>query len=639
MRKIRKQVTKRKNRTNQKMGTVFLKIFLVFLVLFQGALAKQAALPQFDLDEVRTKFERYNFLVGMDETVRPLLESLAHLYRNESDLVVGMFHDQLSFFRTEFPWERESIVVAKDTEKTAPLAFFARNPIDRKCLLPTEFRSAAKAIPIRSRSIDKLVEFLDERCFYFVALDDKLDDAGTVRQEILDNLYHVRPFAKNLNRKDEEGISVVTSTMRNKEEPFYKPLHEDANERTQSAIPMRKCERISQPPRNARDFVRNYLFRSKPVIIENAIHHWDAINKWSNEFLREQYGKQKVHIKLTPRGEFEGCDSAKLFDNYETFSIPEAVRKQLLYPDLVVVRPAVGDMTFNEFLDLIESTGDQEKEVTKDLNDQESVNIANDDGDGIFTNDLKEQTKDSKKFKQSNMATNRSLKSRTNRNNVSAYLEYSSIREYFPELEYDVDEMPFVSNVLRLSHLNMWLSDGHTLGKLHFDPFDNFLCQLRGSKRLTLFEPHRNYDLYESHIQEAMLRFDRVSNSFRNHQLLDSTSMVMSPVDLARPDVERFSNFSRAIPLDCQLNEGDVLYMPAFWWHEVQSFPNTLEKRNLAVNFWYEPFLTKEFPCPECKLDVNKKYRHLLTKYSSTAKAEVRRKTKKMKKKKMESDS
>ena len=31
-----------------------------------------------------------------------------------------------------------------------------------------------------------------------------------------------------------------------------------------------------------------------------------------------------------------------------------------------------------------------------------------------------------------------------------------------------------------------------------------------------------------------------------------------------------------------------------------------------SVYFRYEPFLTREFPCPECTLDVNPEYHHLL---------------------------
>lgn len=32
---------------------------------------------------------------------------------------------------------------------------------------------------------------------------------------------------------------------------------------------------------------------------------------------------------------------------------------------------------------------------------------------------------------------------------------------------------------------------------------------------------------------------------------------------------DRFPRFAKARPLSCTISEGDVLYMPAFWWHEV----------------------------------------------------------------------
>ena len=63
-------------------------------------------------------------------------------------------------------------------------------------------------------------------------------------------------------------------------------------------------------------------------------------------------------------------------------------------------------------------------------------------------------------------------------NNISAYLEYSSLSEYFPELEKDILEPLFAQGLLQRKHLNIWLSDGNTLGRLHFDPFDNLLCQV-----------------------------------------------------------------------------------------------------------------------------------------------------------------
>ena len=109
---------------------------------------------------------------------------------------------------------------------------------------------------------------------------------------------------------------------------------------------------------------------------------------------------------------------------------------------------------------------------------------------------------------------------------------------------------------------------------------------MRGEKHVTLYAPHHNANLYEAHIQEAILGFNPTTKQFRRQTLLKSTSMVMSPVDIKEPDLQRFPLFAEAKPYRCNIKEGDVLYMPAFWWHEVQSQPDHIERRNLAVNFW-----------------------------------------------------
>ena len=163
----------------------------------------------------------------------------------------------------------------------------------------------------------------------------------------------------------------------------------------------------------------DYLMRSKPVIIEDGLQSWPAVSKWTNEFLNEQYGDDIVHIKLTPDGEFEGVENASLWEDYENFDIPAEVKAQLQFSDLVVVRPATQEVKFSEFLAIISSPS-----------------------------------------------------------NYSAYLEYSSIPEYMPLLEQDLYELPMVTGMLTQQHLNIWLSDGNTLGKLHFDPYDNLLCQV-----------------------------------------------------------------------------------------------------------------------------------------------------------------
>lgn len=36
------------------------------------------------------------------------------------------------------------------------------------------------------------------------------------------------------------------------------------------------------------------------------------------------------------------------------------------------------------------------------------------------------------------------------------------------------------------------------------------------------------------------------------------------------------------------LEEGDVLYLPAYWHHEVKSHPDPEEGLNIAVNYWFK---------------------------------------------------
>lgn len=259
----------------------------------------------------------------------------------------------------------------------AKLAFYEREFRDRSCLLAPP-KSRFKAHPYSGQiRLELIVQFLNEKCGCHRTVTGTLNAAGHFHSYLMSNLYRL----------------------------------EDAN--------ATECSRISEIP-DQETFFQQFLFQSKPVVIENAIVNWPAMKKWTTEYLRQLYGSKKIHIKLTEDGNFEGVESASLWEDYHEDWIPEAVRRQLPYPDLVVVRPATAQMKFAQFLDFITS------------------------------------------------------KSRP----YSAYLEYSSIPYHLPLLEEDIVEMPFLKGMLERRHLNIWLSDGNTLGKLHFDPYDNFLCQV-----------------------------------------------------------------------------------------------------------------------------------------------------------------
>ena len=211
---------------------------------------------------------------------------------------------------------------------------------------------------------------------------------------------------------------------------------------------------------------------------------------------------------------------------------------------------------------------------------------------------------------------------------------------------------------------NMWLGIGPTIGRLHFDPFENLLAVIRGRKDVVLFDPSDNAALHEGHMREAMLEHldDAVGDAaelepegadelgeplvqqpsvatllsprYSRAGLSDSTSMVNSPLELNDPAAwgggsaaqrsafgERFPLFAqRARPLRCTVRAGETLYIPSWWWHEVASTPAAANAMptahasdgdvadaatHVSLNFWWSPAWTKPFPCAACELRLN----------------------------------
>ncbi|XP_066275807.1 uncharacterized protein [Branchiostoma lanceolatum] len=570
-----------------------LKIVFLFLAL-QFKLS--SSLYQFSPQDVEMILQDACIVAGVlpvNETAVSTLVSLERAFRYEAvDVEVGVIHG-------DFRWETgEKLKWVVDRELEGELkevAFFPRAATERSYLIRPPKVKPRAYFYTESRSPEVMMEFLYQNCNAYRTLDGDLTFQGLHREEILGNIFHVSDVSSftmgvkfGLTNTTEQCM-VNSHTAHTEAETcgLYKGVqsHDDfrtvreyrhsesvtlnvengGRERTESPSSsgkqkvsdrMVECERIPMPTRA--EFFHNYVKHSRPVIITGAMDQWNVLKKWSNEFLRERLGKKEVHIKLTSGGEYEGVEEASLWEDFGTFQIPLQLRDQLPFPDLVVVRPATMNLKFGKFLDMIEETARLEVK------------------------------------------------------NMSAYLEYSSIPQYMPTLQADIPGFPFVNDLLSRRHLNMWLSDGNTLGKLHFDPFDNLLCQISGKKEVILFEPHDNTRLYEAHIPDGILEFNNRTGKFRRKTLLGRICAVMSPVDILKPNFKRFPKFAEAVPVNCTIEEGEVLYMPAHWWHEVQSYPSSTQHRNLAINFWYEPFLTKEFPCQTCSLDVNPYYRHLL---------------------------
>jgi len=112
----------------------------------------------------------------------------------------------------------------------------------------------------------------------------------------------------------------------------------------------------------------------------------------------------------------------------------------------------------------------------------------------------------------------------------------------------------------------IWVGNAITV-PAHFDDSDNIACVVAGRRRFTLFPPEQIGNLYIGPLDFA------------------PTGAPMSLVDFARPDDARFPKFraAQAHALTAELDPGDALYIPALWWHHVQS----LAPCNVLVNYWW----------------------------------------------------
>ena len=101
--------------------------------------------------------------------------------------------------------------------------------------------------------------------------------------------------------------------------------------------------------------------------------------------------------------------------------------------------------------------------------------------------------------------------------------------------------------------------------KLHRDLVDNFLYQVKGAKRIDLYAPSESRWLYPAAIGGNPL-------------------YEPSRVDPDRVDTERFPDFHRARHLTVHLAVGEMLYLPAGWWHRVVNEDVSWSLNFFAVN-------------------------------------------------------
>jgi len=134
--------------------------------------------------------------------------------------------------------------------------------------------------------------------------------------------------------------------------------------------------------------------------------------------------------------------------------------------------------------------------------------------------------------------------------------DVADVKRDFPELSRDIyfpnffSADQFFSSVFRISSCDVQLWT-------HYDVMDNLLMMISGVKRVVMYEPKDALYLY----------------------LQDDKSKVL---DIDNPDTVLYPEFHKAVPHECILHPGDVLFIPALWFHNVINV-----EAGVAVNvFW-----------------------------------------------------
>jgi hypothetical protein len=106
-----------------------------------------------------------------------------------------------------------------------------------------------------------------------------------------------------------------------------------------------------------------------------------------------------------------------------------------------------------------------------------------------------------------------------------------------------------------------WIGPARCVTPLHCDFDDNIFAQIWGRKRIVLAPPHHDAFLY---VREA------------------NPLLFGSPVDPESPDFDQFPLARQAAFIEIIVEPGDMLYVPAGWFHQVRALTFSLSSNRWA---------------------------------------------------------
>lgn len=161
----------------------------------------------------------------------------------------------------------------------------------------------------------------------------------------------------------------------------------------------------------------------------------------------------------------------------------------------------------------------------------------------------------------------------------------SNLPTELPQLLSDIEShVPWASESLGKmpDAVNFWLGEAAAVTSLHKDHYENLYCVVSGEKHFLLHPPSDRpfipYDMYTPATYQLT-----EEGTFRVVDEKAMEKVPWIPLDPLAPDLVRYPSYSQAQALHCTVRAGELLYLPALWFHHVQQSHGCI-----AVNFWYD---------------------------------------------------
>ncbi|KAJ8610958.1 hypothetical protein MRB53_038262 [Persea americana] len=187
-----------------------------------------------------------------------------------------------------------------------------------------------------------------------------------------------------------------------------------------------------------------------------------------------------------------------------------------------------------------------------------------------------------------------------------AQSQNDNLRNEYAALLSDVSNSPDFARIALQREpdaINLWIGNDKSVTSMHRDNYENVYVQVLGQKHFVLIPPLMTPGIREKQLRCAHYRRKAGSASAAGELNIEEEQPErLIPWPIWDPDSpeEHANAYSPLIkPTRVTLSHGDMLYLPALWYHKVSQSCDRVEDVCVAVNYW-----SVQYGYPPAILDV-----------------------------------